>query len=378
MTAWKRKGSKVYQLQFTPDGYPHEIRRTSGGATSKRVAEAIEGTLNRLGRSGAKGHAILDRIRAGELTPLRVHGMIEAGRTYELFTSFSDPPLKDRAEAYLASVQDPRARYAIQRLLAFAPEDARVSWLADPEHLEAFAAHYRAEGYAATTEIREMSNVRQLIRRELGEEGVERLRQVPLRKPPKKRMRYLERDEIERVRKACGPEWWRVFGLYMACGLRRMELVRLQVRDVNLSGGYVTVAYGKTRRAERKVPLRGETAEILSDWIAEQGLASSDPLFPGLTRDNVYKAWREIRAAAGVEDATIHSLRHTFGVHNARAGVPIPTLQVWMGHAKIETTMIYARFQPAEPPTAHSAALASMGLAGEETPKPRLAEEREA
>jgi integrase len=40
-------------------------------------------------------------------------------------------------------------------------------------------------------------------------------------------------------------------------------------------------------------------------------------------------------------------LRHTFGTtHCAAAGVPMRTLQEWMGHRDIKTTLIYADYAP--------------------------------
>jgi Phage integrase family len=41
-----------------------------------------------------------------------------------------------------------------------------------------------------------------------------------------------------------------------------------------------------------------------------------------------------------------HDLRHTFGTHCAAAGVPMRTLQEWMGHAQLQTTEIYADYAP--------------------------------
>jgi integrase len=43
---------------------------------------------------------------------------------------------------------------------------------------------------------------------------------------------------------------------------------------------------------------------------------------------------------------TIHDLRHTFGVHSARAGVPIARLQKLLGHASAIMTMRYLRHAP--------------------------------
>ena len=41
-------------------------------------------------------------------------------------------------------------------------------------------------------------------------------------------------------------------------------------------------------------------------------------------------------------------LRHTFGTRMAAAGVPMRTLQEWMGHAPINTTLICADYSPSE------------------------------
>lgn len=41
-----------------------------------------------------------------------------------------------------------------------------------------------------------------------------------------------------------------------------------------------------------------------------------------------------------------HDLRHTFGTHCAAAGVPLRTLQEWMGHRDYKTTLIYADYVP--------------------------------
>jgi integrase len=38
--------------------------------------------------------------------------------------------------------------------------------------------------------------------------------------------------------------------------------------------------------------------------------------------------------------------RHTFGTRCAAAGVPLRTLQAWMGHADIKTTMVYTHYAP--------------------------------
>lgn len=58
-----------------------------------------------------------------------------------------------------------------------------------------------------------------------------------------------------------------------------------------------------------------------------------------------HEATRRFKVAlkrAGVREVRFHDLRHTFGTRMAAAGVPMRTLQEWMGHADIKTTLIYA------------------------------------
>ena len=58
--------------------------------------------------------------------------------------------------------------------------------------------------------------------------------------------------------------------------------------------------------------------------------------------NEVRKVWKQIKATAGVDDRDLKSLRHTFAVFCVSSGVSLRVLQKYMGHKRIETTMIYA------------------------------------
>jgi integrase len=47
-----------------------------------------------------------------------------------------------------------------------------------------------------------------------------------------------------------------------------------------------------------------------------------------------------------MRDVRFHDLRHTFGTRMAAAGVPVRTLQEWMGHRDFATTLVYADHSP--------------------------------
>ena len=58
------------------------------------------------------------------------------------------------------------------------------------------------------------------------------------------------------------------------------------------------------------------------------------------------KRFKQAVKAAGVRDVRFHDLRHTFGTRMAAVGVPMRTLQEWMGHSSSKTTERYADYAP--------------------------------
>ena len=75
------------------------------------------------------------------------------------------------------------------------------------------------------------------------------------------------------------------------------------------------------------------------------------------------KVLQEVGRALGLPGLTPHRLRATFATNHARAGTPIPTIQVWLGHERIETTMIYIEFMDDGGHQAQDKIEAMMGLA---------------
>jgi integrase len=76
---------------------------------------------------------------------------------------------------------------------------------------------------------------------------------------------------------------------------------------------------------------------------------------------------------AGVREVRFHDLRHSFGTRMAGVGVPMRTLQEWLGHRDFATTLIYADYSPSEQEREWvAAAFARGGLVPPGVPLPEM------
>jgi site-specific recombinase XerD len=67
-----------------------------------------------------------------------------------------------------------------------------------------------------------------------------------------------------------------------------------------------------------------------------------------MTPAGLRSLFRYHRRTTGVKKANPHRFRHTFASDMVRAGVSLPALMRLMGHARIETTMVYVEVTPLE------------------------------
>ncbi len=362
---YKRKD--VYYVDLRPPGYLRRIGPLSTRQTRKDTAKQMEATLRELALTGR--HGPLDALLAGQFTLTDLHAAKCAGALAELTENRTDRSLE---RVLLNFVADHGRRYRpiVRRILKQAPPGARLSWLTDPENVREIVRQYRCEGLAPSTERREVCAISLLLREQLGEaKRSEVMRRVKLRRVKDARTRWLDTDEIRRVRSAAG-DWWVVIALALGTGIRRGELLNLTVRDLDLQAGTLIVQGGKSGRARRMLPLSGELPALLKGWIAVEGLQPNESLFPRPTGSRLRAAWEQIREAAGIIDVRWNDLRHTYAVHCAKAGMPLVELQQRLGHATIAMTMRYATYCPPVASTHTDLALEAMGLGEVPTPAP--------
>jgi len=135
-------------------------------------------------------------------------------------------------------------------------------------------------------------------------------------------------------------------------GLRNSELTKMRRQDVQLGAGAHVRCLGKGRKA-RCTPLRSDVAALLSQWLAEQPLDPTTPVFPtvsgtAMSSDALQRLVARHVKSAGTscpslqsKKVTPHTLRHTTAMDLLQRGVDITVIALWLGHESIQTTQLY-------------------------------------
>jgi len=131
-------------------------------------------------------------------------------------------------------------------------------------------------------------------------------------------------------------------------GMRRSELVRLRVEDIDSKRMVVHIRKGKGGK-DRDVPLCPKLLETLREywrwkkpktWLFPRGIAKRGDA--PLTSKAVWYAVTEAARHAGLKKRVApHMLRHSFATHLLENGADLPTIQILLGHADLEATSIY-------------------------------------
>ena len=147
-----------------------------------------------------------------------------------------------------------------------------------------------------------------------------------------------------------------IVGLMLLQGLRSQEVLDLSRDDLLLSEAQIRVR-GKGNKT-RFLPLAPEAAQLLDHYLRlERPHTSTNTLFVSLkgpargvrmTPAGLRSLFRYHRRTTGVKMANPHRFRHTFASDMVRAGVSLPALMQLMGHAHIQTTMVYVQVTPLE------------------------------
>lgn len=142
-----------------------------------------------------------------------------------------------------------------------------------------------------------------------------------------------------------------LIGLLYGCGLRCMEVRNIELKHLDYDRGLLHIVQSKGNK-DRYVPLSLHLIRGIKTYI---GIAHPQKyLFEGhgnlqgkgfdsrYSQRGVQWAVKTVAAQAGIlKDVHTHMLRHTYATHLLEDGVNILTVQKMMGHANIDSTMLY-------------------------------------
>jgi site-specific recombinase XerD len=145
-----------------------------------------------------------------------------------------------------------------------------------------------------------------------------------------------------------------IVGLMLLQGLRSQEVLDLNCEDLLASEAQIRVR-GKGNKL-RFLPLAPETIQLLDHYLKlERRDFKTNALFVSLkgrargsrmTAAGLRSLFRHHRQSTGVTIANPHRFRHTFASDMLCAGVSLPALMHLMGHAHIQTTLVYVEITP--------------------------------
>ncbi len=147
----------------------------------------------------------------------------------------------------------------------------------------------------------------------------------------------------ERDKKAFRGLAW--FYLMWHCGLRVSEVSNLKLSDVDFEKNKLLIEDSKERK-DRVVYMSETTSEAIQNYLKIFASLLSvylfehkgNPISTRMIQDTLTRYGNE----CGIE-VTPHRLRHTFATQMLNAGMPITSLQRYLGHENIDTTMVYAK-----------------------------------
>lgn len=293
------------------------------------------------------------------------------------------PDDRNPAAVYLASLAASgrrtqlRALNNVAELLSGGAMDAQTLpwWQLEYQHLQALRTHMVEDGYAPATINKHLSAVRRVLEDawRLGLiDGEQRARVTDVKRVTDQRLpagRSLEPGEVQALFRACAederPNGVRdaaLFALLYGGGLRRSELVALDLEDYDRDTGALVV-HGKGRK-ERFVYATNGGRDALEAWIEVRGTEPGPLLLPvdkggnvhhrRLTDQAILYVCRRRAADAGVKAFTPHDLRRTFVGDLLDGGADLAMVQRLAGHAQPTTTSRYDRRPEAKAKQANS------------------------
>lgn len=239
----------------------------------------------------------------------------------------------------------------IDQLISFLEElDQRDVDAVKSDHIQAFLTSLQAKGYTPKSLSRKLNSTRTFYRflkvNEYVTDDPSLLVSHPKYElnPP----RILSPLEYRALRDSASADAriYAVIELLLQAGIRIGELANLRMNDVKDSTLIISSFEG---HAAREIPLNKRAKDALKRYFDARAKTEDTHVFvtktgkPFLVR-NIRDAIERYFKKAGVENAKINDLRHTFVAHHLKQGVSIIYLSKVLGHKRLSSTERYLQY----------------------------------
>jgi integrase/recombinase XerD len=242
------------------------------------------------------------------------------------------------------------------------------------DDIMSFVLHLKERGYVQTTVARKLAAIKSffkylVISGARSDDPAEEMRSLHVDRHLPSTVSTTDMDRLMKSLSAASesPEMLRdraMFQLLYASGLRAGEMVAVNLVDLDLATGIITVATGRGK--SRQIVINSRLAlEAVQDYLKrgrthlvraarEAGANLADENRPSealflnhrgqrLTRQGFWLILKAHARSAGLSGITPHMLRHSFAAQKLKGGADIRDLQQMLGHANVSTTQIYTR-----------------------------------
>jgi integrase/recombinase XerD len=162
-----------------------------------------------------------------------------------------------------------------------------------------------------------------------------------------------EPDELDKLFTACDSEERLWYEFFLMTGMREQEVMHTYWSDVNFAASTVRVSHKPDRNwtpkayKEREIPIPTTLMKRLKAWKARTNktcnlVFPTKGCNPKLDFLDCLKTCAE-RAKLDKDDFWLHKFRATFATRCLWAGVDLRTVQQWLGHSDMESTMRYLK-----------------------------------
>lgn len=326
---WKALPEGRYYIEWYEDG---SRRREPAGTTA---AQALE--VHRRKRHQIDGLALgLVSTRKAVASPVP----IDTGRSLRT--------LIDRYLDQVETLKKPNTYRKYEAVLdRFAGQfkDRQFESITTDE-LNDFVVHLKKSGMESNTVLHNVVIIAQFFKRS-GRGGIMRQLHLPERTTSLP-VAYTD-DDLSKFFAACDDFHRALYSTFPMTGFREQEVVFLFWSDINLNLRTARVTskpdlgFTPKRCEEREVPITAQLVEILRNHPKRPGCSFVFPSPAGNREQHMLDHCKAIAGSAGrkAEAFDLKTFRSTYATRMLRSGFDVRTVQHWMGHKSLETTMRY-------------------------------------